>query len=139
MKLRFFLKQNGGLMIGDMLTLAGVTLVGFATHGELTTAGVRLLTTFFPLALAWFLIAPFLGVYDRKRIMVKRELWRPFWAMILAAPLAAWVRGLMLGNAAIQPVFVAVLGIFSALGMLAWRSLYLLVGQRRQTKASGGR
>jgi hypothetical protein len=139
MKLRFFLKHNGSLITGDVLSLAGVTLVGFATHGELATAGARLLTTLLPLTLAWFLVAPFLGVYDRQRILVKRELWRPLWAMIVAAPLAAWMRGLMLGNVPIQPVFVAVLGAFSALGMLAWRSLYLLAGQRRQTKAPDGR
>ena len=134
MRLSSFLNRNRALLAGDVLALAVVTAAGFATHGTLATAGARLLTTFLPVTLAWFLIAPFLAVYDPEKIMAKRELWRPFWAMILAAPLAAWVRGLLLGNAAILPVFVAVLGIFSALGMLVWRSLYLVVRQR-----SGGR
>jgi hypothetical protein len=122
--------QISVLLSGDVITLALVTGFGFATHGTLDTAGFRMLTTFIPLLIAWMAAAPFLGAYDPERALDARQLWRPLWAMILAAPLAAWLRGAWL-NAPIMPVFVLVLGGFSALGMLAWRALYALVIARR--------
>jgi hypothetical protein len=118
------------LIIGDVITLALVTGFGFATHGTLGSAGSRMLTTFVPLLLAWAAVAPFLGAYDSERAGQASQLWRPFWAMILAAPLAAWLRAVWL-NAPILWLFVLVLGGFSALGILAWRALYLLVFARR--------
>jgi hypothetical protein len=111
------------LLTGDLISLALVTLVGFSTHGE-TAAGARMLTTFLPLVLAWGLTAPFLRAYDLARIGDWRQLWRPFYAMILAGPLAAFLRGFWL-NASILPIFVVVLGGFAALGLLAWRVVFV--------------
>ncbi len=118
-----------GVMAGDVITLALVTLAGFATHNELGTAGFRLLTTFIPLSAAWFLLAPHLMVYDPRCFNHPAQLWRPFWAMVLAAPLAGWMRGVWL-NMPIQPVFVLVLSGISSLALLAWRSVYWLVFAR---------
>jgi len=118
-----------GVLSGDVITLALVTLAGFATHNELGTAGFRLLTTFIPLLVAWLLVAPHLRVYEPGYFNRPAQLWRPFWAMVLAAPLAGWVRGVWL-NAPIQPVFVLVLGGVSSLALLAWRSIYWLVFAR---------
>lgn len=118
------------LLVGDIFTLALVTVFGFATHGTFSSAGTRMLTTFIPLVIAWLLIAPYLGVFEPAIIKNPKNLWRPFWAMVLAAPMAAWLRGAWL-NAPILPVFVVVLGGVSALGLLAWRSLYTILWQRR--------
>lgn len=118
------------LLIGDLVTLLLVTALGFATHGTLGSAGFRILTTFVPLLIAWAAVAPFLGAYDSGRATQARQLWRPFWAMILAAPLASWLRAVWL-NAPILWIFVLVLGGFSALGILAWRAFYALVYARR--------
>ena len=117
------------LIIGDILTLAIVTVIGFASHGTAGTAGSRMLTTFIPLLAAWFLIAPHLNVYDRDIALDGRQLWRPFWAMVLAGPMAAWLRGVLL-NSPILPVFVIILGGVSALAILTWRGLYWLVMTR---------
>jgi hypothetical protein len=111
------------LIGGDALTLFVVTIYGFASHNELDTGGARMLTTFTPLLLAWLLIAPHLGVYDAERIQDPRQLWRPFWAMVLAGPMAGWLRGVMLGQP-ILPVFVLVIGGVSALALLFWRSIF---------------
>lgn len=124
--------QISVLIIGDVITISLVTGFGFATHGTLSSAGARLLTTFVPLLLAWFAVAPFLGAYDPGRALLARQIWRPFWSMVLAGPLAAWLRAVWL-NAPILWVFVLVLGGFSALGILAWRALYLLLFARRFT------
>lgn len=118
-----------GVLAGDAITLALVTLAGFATHNELGSAGFRMLTTFIPLLVAWLLLAPHLMVYNPRCYNNPAQLWRPFWAMVLAAPLAGWLRGFWL-NAPIIPIFVLVLGGISSLALLAWRSLYWLVFAR---------
>lgn len=121
------------LIIGDTITLGLVTLYGFASHDELETAGLRLLTTFLPLVFAWILISPHLGLFDSQRLEEPRQLWRSFWAMVLAAPLAAWMRGAWL-KTPIQPIFVVIIGGFSALAILAWRSLFWLMFYRARNK-----
>lgn len=117
------------LIAGDTITLAIVTIIGFASHGTSGTAGSRMVTTFFPLLTAWFLIAPFLKVFDKDIVMDGRQLWRPFWAMILAAPMAAWLRGLILSSQ-ILPLFVIILGGVSAAALLVWRGVFWLVATR---------
>jgi len=123
-------KHKLALFAGDVVVLILVTAFGFASHGTLGTAGSRILATFIPLLIAWLLIAPHLGVFDPSKAVDWRQLWRPFWAMVLAGPMAAFLRGVWL-NAPIQPLFVVILGGVSALGLLAWRGLYYLVFGRK--------
>jgi len=118
------------LLIGDIFVLGLVTLYGFASHDELGTAGSRMLTTFIPLVGAWILISPWLGVFKAEYAANPRQLWRPFWAMVLAGPMAAWLRGAWMQRP-ILPLFVVVLGGVSALALLAWRALYWIIFSRR--------
>jgi hypothetical protein len=102
-----------------------------------------MLTTLIPLAFAWGLIAPWLGVYQVIVVQNPLALWRPVLAMLLSAPMAGWLRGVMLGSPVI-PVFVLVLGVTSAAGLLIWRGLYLaslhwLERSRRQESSRTGR
>lgn len=117
------------LIAGDIITLAVVTVIGFASHGTANTAGARMLTTFIPLVVAWFLVAPFLNVYKSEYVLDGLQLWRPVWAMVLAAPMAAWLRGVMLSSP-ILPIFVVILGGASVAGILIWRALFWLVANR---------
>jgi hypothetical protein len=114
------------LLLGDALTLALATIFGFAFHYELGAFSTRMLATFIPLLAAWLLIAPHLRVFDLRCAGELGQLWRPFWAMILAAPMAAWLRGVWL-NAAILPIFVVILGGISAFALLLWRLIYYFV------------
>jgi hypothetical protein len=118
------------LFIGDVLVLGGVTIAGFATHNELQSAGARMLTTFVPLLTAWLMVGPFLGVYTPHHLQRGRDLWRPFWAMVLAGPMAALLRALWLGTT-IVPIFVIVLGGIAALAIFAWRLVYWFFSSRR--------
>ncbi len=124
-------RQQFILVAGDIVTLGLVTVFGFASHGEAETAGLRMLTTFLPLVAAWLLVAPHLKAFEMQRVGELRELWRPFWAMVLAGPMAAWLRGMML-NAPILPIFVVVIGGISAIALLAWRSLFLVIAFRKR-------
>ena len=116
--------KNVILILGDAVTIALLTFVGFAAHGE---AGVSFLPRFaaiyFPLSAAWFLLASALGLFHQEIIANPKQLWRPALAALFAAPLAAVLRGFLL-NAPVIPVFALVLGGTTALGIVLWRGLY---------------
>jgi len=121
--------NNYILIVGDTLTILLTTFIGFATHGEVEMSFLpRMAAAFFPLVMAWFLLSPFLGLFQREITSNPRQLWRPVLAMIFAAPLAAVLRGLLL-NAPIIPIFAVVLGATSAFGMLVWRGIYLFLNR----------
>jgi hypothetical protein len=120
------LVKRNSLILGDVLALAVITILGFASHGETDVSyAPRMLTTFVPLLLGWFLIAPWLGLFEPSSTSGPKQLWRPVLAMFLAAPLAAVVRAAMLRSVAL-PLFTLILGGSAALGMLVWRAIWLL-------------
>jgi hypothetical protein len=52
------------LILGDILAILITTLIGFATHEELNVSFIgRMSAAFFPLTLAWFLLAPWFGLF----------------------------------------------------------------------------
>jgi hypothetical protein len=118
------------LAAGDVLVLALVTVYGFASHDQLGTAGARMLTTFVPLLIGWFLVSPHLQAFDLQRAARAWDLWRPFWAMILAAPLAVFIRAVMLSTA-INPIFVVIIGGVAALALLAWRAIFFVLIRKK--------
>lgn len=120
------------LILGDLLAIALVTLIGFATHGEAELSFLpRMAALFFPLSISWFLLAPSLRLFQSETISNPKQLWRPALAMIFAAPLAAVLRGFIL-SAPIIPIFAAVLAGTSALGMVIWRLIWYLFVRRKE-------
>ena len=118
------------LIIGDILAILITTLIGFATHDELSMSFLgRMSAAFFPLVIGWFLLAPFFGLFQQETTSNPKQLWRPVLAMIFAAPLAAVLRGFLL-NAPIIPVFAVVLATTSAAGMVIWRGVYYLLTRK---------
>src|SRR6266545_4000731 len=98
----FYMKKSI-LILGDILTILLVTIIGFATHGEASTSFLpRMAAAFLPLVITWFLLSPFLGLFQQPITSDPKQLWRPVLAMIFAGPLAAVLRGLIL-NAPIIP------------------------------------
>jgi DUF3054 family protein len=117
------------LILGDLLAIAVVTFIGFATHGEAGLSFLpRIAAIYFPLSIAWFLLAPFMGLFQQETIANPKQLWRPALTALFAAPLAAVLRGLLL-NAPVIPIFAIVLGATTALGMVIWRTVYFLFGR----------
>jgi flagellar biosynthesis protein FliQ len=114
------------LITGDIIALAIITIVGFATHGETEISFVpRVLTTFIPLVVSWFLIAPWLGLFNSQTISNRKQLWRPPLAMLLAAPMTSILRATILSSVAL-PLFTFILGGSAALGMFGWRIAWYL-------------
>jgi len=124
-------KSKWILIAGDVIALAVITVIGFASHGETASSFVpRMLTTFIPLVISWFLIAPWLGLFEKQNTSDLKQLWRPPLAMLLAAPTTVILRAAMLNGVAL-PLFTIILGGSAALGMLVWRGLYLLFYKKR--------
>ena len=124
------MKSKQFLIAGDILAIAIVTVIGFATHGEADMSFLpRMLAAFIPLTVAWFLIAPWFGLFQPGITSNLRQLWRPVFAMLFAGPFAVVLRGLIL-NAPIIPIFAVVLAATSAFGMLVWRGIYLLLSRK---------
>jgi hypothetical protein len=118
------------LVIGDLLAVALLTFIGFATHGEADRSfAPRMAALYFPLSVSWFLLAPALGLFRHDISSDPKQLWRPALAMLFATPLAAVFRGFLL-NAPIIPIFAAVLAATSALGMVIWRVIYLFLNRQ---------
>ena len=114
------------LILGDILALAITTLIGFVSHGEAGLAFFpRMLATFLPLLAGWFLIAPWLGLFQQAVTREARQLWRPPLAMLLGAPITGILRAAWLGSAAL-PLFVLILGGSAGLLLLLWRTVYFL-------------
>ncbi|HEX5943000.1 MAG TPA: DUF3054 family protein [Anaerolineales bacterium] len=115
------------LILGDLIAIAILTIIGFATHGEADVSfAPRMAALYFPLSISWFLLASALGLFQVEVASSPKQLWRPALAMIFAAPLAAVLRGFLL-NAPVIPIFAAVLALVSALGMVSWRAVYFLL------------
>jgi hypothetical protein len=123
-------KSKWALITGDILALAIITLIGFASHGETDISFIpRMFTTFIPLLVGWFLIAPWLGLFDAQATSDPKQLWRPPLAMLLATPMTAILRAAMLNTVAL-PLFTLILGGSAALGMLVWRVVWYLLSQK---------
>ena len=115
---------------GDILALAILTFIGFSTHGETGIAFLpRMGAIFVPMMISWFLIAPWFGLFQPEITSNPKQLWRSALAMLFAAPLVAVLRGFIL-NAPIIPIFVAVLGVTTALGMALWRGIYYFLSPK---------
>jgi len=118
------------LILGDILAIAILTVIGFATHGELDFSYLlRMGITFFPVLISWFLAATWLDLFDARVISSPQLFWRILLAMLFAAPLAVMLRAALLHSAA-QPLFALILGGTNALGILVWRGIFFLVARK---------
>jgi len=124
------MKNRYILILGDLLALGIITLIGFTTHGEIGPSYLpRMAASFFPVCAAWFLLAPWFGLFQNDIVQNGRQLWRPVLVIFFAGPLAALLRGFIL-NSPVIPVFVVVLSITSALGLILWRAVYYLLNRQ---------
>ncbi len=119
--------KHAALIAGDIVALLLVTIIGFASHGELSVGFIpRMGASLVPLCIGWFLLAPSLGLFDERVERAASELWRPAFVMLFAGPFAALLRSIVLGTPVI-PSFAVVLSLTGAAALMAWRAIWLLV------------
>jgi hypothetical protein len=118
------------LILGDILAIAVLTLIGFATHGETDASYLpRMAAIFFPVLFSWFVLAPWFGMFDDQVNENPKLLWRVPLVLLFAAPLATTLRAVWLGSTSL-PLFTLILGSTNALGMLIWRWIYIFIAKR---------
>ncbi|MEN9561850.1 MAG: hypothetical protein RIR73_94 [Chloroflexota bacterium] len=118
------------LILGDIITLALLTIIGFATHGEAGASFLpRMAASFVPMAFGWFVLAPWLGLFDETTITSPKNIIRIPLAMLFVTPLAVILRAAWLNSAGL-PIFALALGGTNMIGMLVWRGLYIFIAQR---------
>jgi hypothetical protein len=116
------------LLAGDAAVCAAVTVAGFASHAELNAVS-RMATTFFPLLAAWLIVSPWFGLYNPDETRRPVMLLKTALAAVIAAPMAAFLRGLWL-NAPILPIFILVIAAVGAAGLCIWRALWIVIRRR---------
>lgn len=120
------------LILGDLLAIAVITVIGFASHGETDASFLpRMAATFVSMVVGWFALAPALGLFDAEGVRSTRQLWRPALTAFFAAQLATILRGLWL-QSEILPLFGIILGASSALGMAVWRGIWIWLSGRKK-------
>ncbi len=116
--------KHTALIAGDIVALAIVTVIGFASHGEFSLAFLgHMAAAFVPLCIGWFLLAPSLGLFDDAVMRLASGLWRAAFVMLFAGPFAVLLRGILLSSP-VQPTFGVVLTLTSALALALWRFLW---------------
>jgi Protein of unknown function (DUF3054) len=123
------------LVGGDLLCFLIFATLGRGSHGEATglAAIPEVIVTAAPFAIAWFLVAPFVGAFgrdvvNRPRTMSKRTLI----AWVIAWPVSLLLRWLFVGHA--PPVSFAIIVFAFNLGiLLVWRWPFALNNSLRRS------
>lgn len=124
------MNKKSTLILGDIITLALLTIIGFATHGETGLSFLpRMAASFVPMAFGWFVLAPWLGLFDDTVISTPKNLLRILLVMLFVTPLAVILRAAWLNSAGL-PIFALALGSTNTLGMLLWRGLHFYISRR---------
>lgn len=118
------------LILGDIITFAIVTWIGFISHGESDTSYLpRFFAALIPLLIAWFGFTRWVGLLHEEIVIEPKNLICIPLAMLFVIPLAAFLRGLIL-NSPIQPSFVIAFYATNTVGMLIWRAIYIFIAKR---------
>lgn len=120
------------LLIDDALAIFGVTFIGLSFHQMDGMWMERLPYTFIPYFVTWVIAAAALQLYSSSVATQPGQLWRVLVGAAVAALPAAALRSLWLGTPMV-PMFVLIMGVTVAVGLLITRSIYaLLFGKQRQ-------
>lgn len=111
------------LLIGDTLVIMFVTLYGGVTHGTLQSDQNTLIVTGFSWWVGWMLLMPFVGYLSEGSYSKFNQLWRPLLGMLLASPIAGFIRGVIL-NTVILPLFVMAFGGVVSVSLFLWRFVF---------------
>ena len=118
------------LALGDALALFITVLLGFQSHQTEAVFWQRFSFTFFPWLAGWFLAAPLVGLYEVPQKNWLGQSGRVLYALVLASPLAAILRGAWLDMPAL-PLFALIMGASSAVALVVWRLLYVWLLAKR--------
>ncbi len=114
---------------GDVVVLVVLTIIGFASHSTLDET-LRLVVTTAGVLVAWAVVAPWFGAFSAPTITRWSSVWRVALAWAIAAPVAGFLRGLIL-DLVVSPTFILVTIAVNGAALVAWRLVFAAVHQRR--------
>ena len=113
---------------GDVVVLIVLTIVGFASHSTLDET-VRVIVTTAGVLVAWAIVAPWFGAFTTETITRWSGVWRVALAWAVAAPVAGFLRGLLL-DLVVSPTFILVTIAVNGAALVAWRIGFAAVNRR---------
>lgn len=122
-------KINLPVLLGDWITLAIITAIGFLTHNQQFQIG-RFLATVVPVAMSWVITAPWFGILSANKQFILRDWWKISYAVLLSIPLAVILRGWILGSS-VQVTFTLVMVAMCMIGLWIWRFLWVIFFQKK--------
>lgn len=114
---------------GDVFVLVVLTIVGFASHSTLDET-TRLGVTTAGVLLAWAVVAPWFGAFSTQTVTRWSAVWRVALAWSIAAPVAGFLRGLIL-DLVVSPTFILVTIAVNGAALVTWRLVFAAVQQQR--------
>ena len=125
------------LALGDMLAFLAFAAIGRGSHGEETglAAIPQVILTAAPFAIAWFIVAPFVGVYRRELMADPRKMAaRTLLGWVLSWPVAMALRGIFVDHAVPPWTFAVIALVVNAAFLLIWRWPYALINSLRKRR-----
>ena len=125
------------LALGDMLVFLAFAAIGRGSHGEATglAAIPQVILTAAPFAIAWFIVAPFVGVYRRELMADPRKMAaRTLLGWVLSWPVAMALRGIFVDHAVPPWTFAVIALVVNAAFLLIWRWPYALINSLRKRR-----
>lgn len=128
--LKIYMNKKNILILGDIITFAIVTFIGFISHGESDSSYLpRFFAALIPLLVSWFLLITWFGLLNQEIISQTKNLYLIPMAMLFVIPLAATIRGFIL-NSPIQPSFIIAFYATNTIGILIWRFIYIFITKK---------
>jgi hypothetical protein len=125
------------LALGDTLAFLVFAAIGRGSHGEATglAAIPQVILTAAPFAIAWFIVAPFVGVYRRELMADPRKMAaRTLLGWVLSWPVAMVLRGIFVDHAVPPWTFAVIALVVNAAFLLIWRWPYALNNSLRKRR-----
>lgn len=120
------------LIIGDAIVFLVFALIGISSHKEAIDS-VKVVTTAAPFALGWFMVAPFVGAFSRKKTSEpgKMALYTIL-AWLPSLVLGMTIRGITVDQKVPPPSFIVITLISNTIFLSVWRVPFAwLTGKKR--------
>src|SRR2546421_9655125 len=117
------------LASGDLLAFLAFAAIGRGSHGEATglAAIPQVILTAAPFAIAWFIVAPFVGAYRGELVTHPRKMvLRTLVAWVLSWPVSMLLRGIFVDHAVPPLTFALIALVINTAFLLLWRWPYAL-------------
>jgi len=116
-------------VVGDVVVLIVLTVIGFASHSTLDETW-RLLVTTVGVLVAWAIVGPWFGVFSTQVLTRRLAVWKVALAWAIAAPVAGFLRGLVL-DLSVSATFILVTIAVNGAALVIWRAAYASFQARR--------